>query len=161
MRRILILLTVIALGALGGMPSEAATKRKPAPIKKSYTLKLTPDPTGNATGAVPGSKGCSNLNPTGKSTDKRNFIVPAAGKLTIKLNSPDPLHAVPRKLLIGTDWDLWLMDTKGAEIASAHTQYSQESINNLVFKKRTVVNIQVCNLAGQEDGKVDILFVYA
>jgi len=87
MRRLFVLLSVIALGVIGGLPSEAATKKKPKPIEFSYVVSLSPDPSGNAT--TKQGDGCRNLLAQGKNL--RPFTAPAAGRLKITLVAADPV----------------------------------------------------------------------
>ena len=149
-RRTAVAAAILTVAALGALPSQAATKAKPKPkpIKGSYTLNLTPDPTPNATNAA-GKPGCGVIP---SSQDKHAFKVPAAGTLKVVLDSPDPTG----KGL--TDWDMYLLDPDGVRTSSVGGTSHEEIIEP--FKVKTPVTFWVCNLAGQPSGTVSYTFTY-
>ena len=152
LRRITVLITVLAVAAIGLMPSYAAVKKAKHPgWKGSYTLTLYPDPTTEVYGQL-SKEGCLGLSPKGK--DIRSFTVPAAGKLTMSLISPDPTN----KGL--TDWDLWLITASGTTVDASHGSTSNEQVIH-TFKSKTTFNVQVCNLIGTTSGTVSWVFKYA
>ncbi|MCW2545104.1 MAG: hypothetical protein JWM40_2656 [Frankiales bacterium] len=151
-RRLTALLALALATGLAVAPADAAVKKKPKPkdIKGSYTLNLMPDPTGEVTGNV--KDGCSGLLASGR--DNHPFTVPAAGKLYVHLVSVDPTgHGV-------TDWDLWLVHSDGHFIDQSHDATSDEETTT-IFKKKTPITIQVCNLLGQQAATVTYVFKYA
>lgn len=151
LRRLIVVLTALALAVAGVLPSQAAVK-KPKPINFSYEVSLSPDPTGNATARQ--GDGCRNLLATGKNL--RPFTVPAAGRLKITLTAPDPVGKG-----IAFDWDLWLMEADGATAAQSNSEFASEAID-VKFKKKIPLSIQVCQLSGlPAKGKVTVNFVYA
>ena len=153
--RPLVAVALLAAAAVTTVPAHAATKPKPKPIKGSYTVTLVPDPTPNATNTI-GKDGCTGVSPKG--VDNHAFKVPAAGKLNVVLDSPDPTGAPGG--LAGTDWDLYLLDSDGIIVDSSHGGTSHEETVDK-FKKAQKLTIQVCNLAGQPDATVTYTFTYA
>jgi hypothetical protein len=150
-RRLTLLIALIAVAVSGVVPSQAAVKKKHPDYKGSYDVTLTPDPTQDVMGAA--KPGCNGL--TGKGTDKHPFTVPAAGKLTVHLVSPDPTNKG------ATDWALWLIDKDGVEIDHSDGAGSDEQTSDTVFRKKQSFEIQVCNIAGQQQGHVTFVFKYA
>jgi hypothetical protein len=152
LRRLTLVITALAVAVVGIAPSHAAAPKKKKPnITGHYDVKLTPDPTQDVMTNV--KDGCNGL--TGKGTDNHPFTVPAAGKLTVSLVSPDPTNKGV------TDWALWLMDKDGVAIAHSDSAGSNEQTPDVVFKKKQSFVIQVCNIAGQQDGHVSFVFKYA
>lgn len=149
LRRVVVLLVVLALAGVGVLPSDAAVKKKP-PYKGSYTLTLYPDPTEEVLSLR--GEGCQNVLPFG--VDRRPFTVPGAGKLTITLVSPDPTG----KGL--TDWDFTLMAPDGTA-AMAGNGGSSNELATATFKKKGTYELQVCNLLGSTTGTVSWVFKYA
>ena len=149
-RRLVTCASLAAVAALGIAPAHAATK-KPKPIDKTYSLTLTPDPTGE-TGGLPGlPDGCTGVNPAGQ--DKHPFTVPAKGTLKVVLDSPDPTgHGA-------TDWDLYILDSDGSVLDSSHGPTSHEETFDK-FKKKNPLTFEVCNLAGQPTATVHYTFTY-
>jgi hypothetical protein len=152
-RRPAVALALVTAAAVSAVPAHAATKPKPKPIKGSYTLTLLPDPSPNATNTLK-KPGCGVL-PQGQ--DKHPFTVPAAGKLHVVLDSPNP---VPNNPAGGTDWDLYVVDADGIILDSSHGGTSHEETTD-PFKKRTPVTFWVCNLSGEPNGTVSYTFTYA
>jgi hypothetical protein len=160
-RRPVALVALAAVALLGVAPSEAAAPKKKKPDwKGSYELTLYPDPTESVLPLL--ADGCNGVLATGH--DKRQFTVPAAGKLTVNLVSPDPTGRGV------TDWDMYLMASEGST-AGAVTgppdtiAYGAGSTSNeqaiATFKKKTTFSLQVCNLVGNTKGKVSWVFKYA
>lgn len=151
LRRLLVLLTVLALAGVGMLPSQAAAKKKPPNIEKSYDLTLNPDPTGEVVGNV--KDGCAGL--IAGSQNKHPFTVPAAGKLVVHLLSPDPTG---KQLLL--DWDFYLLGADGTLIDSANGLGGDEATTT-TFRKKTPLSIWACNMTGNPAAHVTISFKYA
>lgn len=152
-RRLASTVAVLAAGVLCTVPAHAAApKKKPAPINKTYSLNLPPDPTGETTGLPTVKDGCSGVNPA--SQDKRVWTVPGKGTLHVVLDSPDPTgHGV-------TDWDLWVLDSDGSTLDKSVGSTSHEETTD-TFKKGQKVTFWVCNLLGQPSATVHYVFTYA
>ena len=157
-RRPLIGVAVLTVAAVTALPAHAATKPKPKPIKGSYAVTKYPDPTPELFGQI--DKSQCGLLPTG--TDNHAFKIPAAGKLKVVLDSPDPTGTPSAGPLgsVGTDWDLYLLDSEGAVIDSSHSGTSHEETTDK-FKKAGKITIQVCNLVGEPNATVSYTFTYA
>ena len=152
-RRLALSLTVITVGLVATLPSEAARpKPKPKPIKGSYSVMLPPDPSKEATSTLE-MPGCSGLSPA--SVNHRAFTAPAAGTLVVKLLGGDPTNG---KAGAGFDWDLYVMDRQG-ELSAGDGATSQETAV-ATFKRRTTVSIDVCNLNGLPEAKISYTFTY-
>ena len=149
--RIAVSIAVLAVAALGAVPSQAANK---APIKGSYTLSLLPDPTYQVL-IEAGKKGCVGFNPQGK--DTHHLSIPGAGKLHVTLDSADP---TPGAAPIHADWDLYTLDSDGAILSSSTGGTPHEETLDK-FKGKTSVSIAVCNNNGEQSGKVSYTFTYA
>lgn len=143
---------VLTVATLAAVPSQAAVKKKPKPIKGSYTLTLPPDPTKEATSTA-GEPGCAGLLPISK--DSHAFTLPAAGTLQVKLDVDDQTGANPAA---GVDWDLYLMED-GAEAASADGATGNE-VALMKVKRKTAITIDACNLTGQPTATVSYVFTY-
>jgi hypothetical protein len=142
---------LVGLVAVGiAVPSEAAPKKKPKPIKGSYALTLLPDPSGQSAAVLGG--GCTGVIPMGQ--DKHEFTVPARGTLQVVVDSPDPTGAGV------TDWDLYLLGADGSVLSQGTSQFSHEEAA-AKFKKKEKVTFWVCNLIGQPSGTVSYTFTYA
>jgi hypothetical protein len=126
-------------------------KTKHPDWKGSYSLTLYPDPSEDVYGEL-SKEGCNGVLPTGK--DVRTFTVPAAGKLTLSLVSPDPTNKGV------TDWDLWAMDSSRTAIEASHGATSNEQIIH-TFKKKTTFSTEVCNINGTTNATVSWVFKYA
>ena len=153
-RRPLVGVALVTAAALSIVPAHAATKPKPKPIKGSYNVTLYPDVTPDVTGQVGDPPVCGALP---QSMDKHAFKVPAAGKLVVKLVSPDP---TPAASPVHADWDLWILDSKGEVIDGSHSEFATEETSDK-FKKATPVTFLVCNVSGQTTGTVSYTFTYA
>jgi hypothetical protein len=123
--------------------SAAPAKKKP--IKGSYQVTATPDPTVEGTDQA--GMDCMNLNPT--AADKHAFTVPAAGTLHVVLDSAN----VGGK----TDWDLYLLDAAGKVIDSSHGPTAHEETLD-VFTAKKPVTIKACNLIGEPSATVTYTF---
>jgi hypothetical protein len=145
-RRPAVALALLVAASVSVLPAHAATK-KPKPFKGSYTVNLLPDPTPDVIGQVKTAPVCGTLP---QSMNKHPLVVPGAGKLRVHLQSADP--APPAEPLL-FDWDLYLLDADGAVIDSSHTEFATEDTNTR-FKRRTPLTILVCNLTGEQAGKV-------
>lgn len=146
-------LALATLGAAFAVPSEAAKpKPKPKPIKGSYSVRLVPDPTPNATNQV-GETACNPY--VAQTQDSRPFTLPAAGSFQVVLDSVDPTKGGAP---VGPDWDLYVYDNGGL-LGSATSPYAHEEVIVSV-KKKTPVRIVVCNLNGAPDATVNYTFTY-
>jgi hypothetical protein len=156
-RRPLVAVALLTAAAVSTAPAHAATK--PRPLKGSYNVTLLPDPTPNVTNTV-GKDGCTGLSPEG--VNSHSFKVPAAGKLHVVLDSADPTgtpSAGPAGS-VGTDWDLYVLDSDGVIVDGSHGGTSHEETTDK-FKKAQQLSIQVCNLAGEPNATVSFTFTYA
>lgn len=156
-RRPLVALALVTVAAVSVAPAQAA-KPKPKPIKGSYAVTAYPDPTPNATNEA-GRPGCGVL-PTGQ--NKHPFTVPGKGTLRVVLDSPDPTgtpSAGPAGS-VGTDWDLYVLDSDGSILDSSKGATSHEETTDK-FKKKQGVTFWVCNLAGEPNATVSYTFTYA
>ncbi|MCW2573465.1 MAG: hypothetical protein QOJ09_1162 [Actinomycetota bacterium] len=139
-RRVATVATLAVLAAGAYAPALAA----PKPFSGSYQLTLLPDPTPNAFVAA-GMADCKNVNPA--SVDKHPLTVPRAGRLNVVLDSPDPTGKGV------TDWDLYVLDSAGDDLANSSGGTSHEEVD-IKFKAKTAITIVACNLAGQPNGTV-------
>ena len=156
-RRPVLALAVVTVAAVSVAPAHAA-KPKPKPIKGSYQVTALPDPSPNATNLI-GKDGCGVL-PSGQ--NKHPFTVPAKGTLHVVLNSADPTgspSAGPAGA-VGTDWDLYVLDSDGSILDSSHGGTAHEETTDK-FKKKQGVTFWVCNLAGEPTATVSYTFTYA
>lgn len=149
-RRILIVITALAVTAVGVVPSQAAAKKKKPDFKGSYSVTLYPDPTEDVLGL---NGGCNGKSPMG--TDKRPFTVPGAGKLMINLVSPDPTGKGV------TDWDLYLKNSDDVYVGDGGNGGGSNEILTATFKKKETFELQICNLLGSPSGTVSWVFKYA
>ena len=145
MKRTALLLTgtVAVLGATAPVSTAAP---KPKPITKTYTATAPmPDPS-NYGGT--GYSVCAQNVP--QSFHNEKFTAPAAGTLKIELTG-----------YVG-DWDLLLMDGKGAEVANSGLTDVQGApeVVQVKFKKKTDVQIIACNWAGGPTGTVTYTFTF-
>ncbi len=151
-RRLTVTFAVAAVATTAlTLPSQAAVKKKPAPIKGSYTVNLVPDPTKEATSLT--ADGCSGLSPA--AVDRHAFTVPAAGTLEVTLEGDDPAKG---SAPAGFDWDLYTYDASGLLGASDGATAAEQTVDN--FKKKTPVTIEVCNLDGLPDAVISYTFTY-
>jgi hypothetical protein len=151
-RRVTASVALVAAAAVAVVPAHAATKKKPKPIKGSYTVQLPPDPTKEATSTA-GQDGCSGLIPVSK--DSHEFTAPAAGTLQVKL-APQTPDGKPSSL--GLDWDLYLLQDGGVEAASDGSSSHEEVFTKV--RKKTVFTFDVCNLDGMPTATVSYTFTY-
>lgn len=147
-RRTILVSTLLGLALGSTLPAEAAAKKKPD-WKGSYSVTLYPDPTEDVLGL---NGGCNGLSPQG--TDKRPFVVPAAGKLTLHLVSPDPTG----KGL--TDWDIYLKAADGTYVGDGGNGGSSDEVLQATLKKKQSFELQVCNLGGTTSATVSWVFKY-
>ena len=150
-RRTAVLVTATLLAAGSTVPAFAA-KPKPKPIKGSYAVTLVPDPVPQVT-AQAGTSGCNPY--VAQLKDTHAFTVPAAGKLSVVLDSQDPSKgAAP----VGLDWDLYVFDATG-EAGSSHGGTAHEEVD-LSLKKKTPLTFVVCNVGGAPQATVTYTFTY-
>jgi hypothetical protein len=140
LRRIVPLVAVAVLAAGAFMPAQAAPKK----FAGSYSVTLLPDPTPNAFHAA-GMGNCFNVNPA--AVDRHDLNVPAKGRVSIVLDSPDPTGTG------NTDWDMYVTDKSGESLGEGTGGTSHEEVS---FKLKTAqtITVAVCNLAGQPSGTV-------
>jgi hypothetical protein len=138
--------TLVGLLVAGAAsPSLAATKKKPKPIRGSYTAQAAPDPTNDIVGAV--CDGVENKAANVSRFDK-TFAVPAAGTLHVEtLNT--------------LDWAIALIDTDGSIIESSDggSPQDKESVD-VPFKRKQKVVLRTCNFAGEPQVTVNYVFTY-
>jgi len=154
-RRLLAFSAVATATALAVVPAaQAATKKKPKPIKGSYTVTLVPDPSG-VSGAIddPVDGTCS-VNPA--SSDVHTFKVPAKGTLGVLLEMQNPTGTGQPE---GLDWDLMIRDGDGEEIASG-TSFAAREETFTKFKKKQTISIVACNWTGLPEAKISYTFTY-
>lgn len=150
-RRTAVLVTAASLVLAGAAVPSYAAKAKPKPIKGSYTVTLTPDPTKEATSLT--TDGCSGLSPA--AVDRHAFTAPAAGTLTVDLVAEDPAKGA---LPAGFDWDLYTLDASGILNAGDGATGTEQTVDS--FKKKTPMTIEVCNLDGLPNATISYTFTY-
>ncbi len=154
MRRRLVLGTaLVAVVGLSGLPSQAAPRSKPKPIKSTYTVNLTPDPTANVFTAAGQAKLCGVGVPG--SQHRQAFKVPAAGTVKLVLDAEDPRPGTPYVF----DWDMYLLDTRDNALGEGTSSEAHEEIVT-TFKKAQSVVFLTCNLNGQPKGTISYTFTY-
>jgi hypothetical protein len=146
-----VVLSAATAAAVAAAPADAAVKKRPKPIKGSYTVTLPPDPTKEATSVT--TDGCSGLIPVSK--DSHKFTAPAAGTLKVTLAGQTP-DGKPSAALL--DWDLYLMQDGGVEAASDGATSFEEVF--MKVKKKTAFTFDVCNLDGLPSATVSYVFTY-
>ena len=151
-RRLTASVALVAAATVAVVPAQAAAKKKPKPIKGSYTVTLPPDPTKEVTSTA-SLPGCSGLLPVSK--DSHPFTAPAAGTLLVKLAGQTP-DGNPSPALL--DWDLYLTQDGGVE-AESDGPTSHEEIFVRVRKKTTFA-FDVCNLDGLPNATISYVFTY-
>ena len=157
-RRLVTCIGLVTIAGLALTPAQAATKKKPKPIRGSYNLTLNPDPTTDVfslSGQDNPTGGTCGLNSA--SEDRHAFKVPAAGTLKVVLDSPNPL---PAAYVLGPDWDLHIMDADGSELDASTSEAAHEETTDK-FKKAQMVTFLVCNVTGGQSAKVSYTFTYA
>ena len=150
-RRLTVAVAALACAGVAASPSLAAPKKKP-PIKGSYKLQLPPDPTANVFSTAGRTDQCG---ANTEAQDVRDFTIPAAGTLSLAIDSADYSPGTPYVF----DWDIFLNDAEG-ELAAGNTGEAHDEIV-LKFKKKQVVSIKACNLNGLPDATVSYTFTYA
>ncbi len=141
-RRTVLIATAAVLAAGAFAPATAAPAKK---FTGTYKLTLQPDPTIQVLTEA-GMANCTSLRP--ESSDKRTIAMPRAGKLKVILDAPDPAGRG-----LGFDWDMYLLDSKGAELGKGVSAGPKEEVN-IVLKTKMPVTIAVCNLTGMTDATV-------
>lgn len=129
------------LVAGASVPSVAATKKKPKPIKGTYQAQALPDP---STSGVQGT--CNPLTPTAKF--EKAFTVPAKGYLHLETVNT-------------LDWALAILTEDGEELGSADGGTPDvKEMTDVTFKKKTKVILRTCNFAGEPQVTVNYTFTY-
>lgn len=133
------------MGLIAGAP-EAAPRKKPAPITKTYKVSLLPDYSSHL------MDGCASVVPGAQ--HKQKVTIPAKGTLSVKLVGGElPAGGVG-------DWDLYTLDAKGDLLSISESETVKESTFDKL-KGKTEVSIWVCNLIGAPSGTVSYTFTYA
>ena len=124
-------------------PSLAATKKKPKPIRGTYTAQALPDPSStNPTTNEP----CKPNLPTG--IFSKAFKVPAAGTLHVELANQ-------------LDWSIAVRDTDGSDEASSDGMLpTDKEMVDVPFKRGRMVSIDTCNFSGEPAVTVNYVFTY-
>jgi len=151
-RRVTASVALVAAAAVAVVPAHAATKKKPKPIKGSYSVTLPPDPTKEVT-TTAGQDGCSGLLPVSKHS--KEFLAPAAGTLQVTLDGQTP-DGNPSAILL--DWDLYLVQDGGVEAASEGATSHEEIF--VKVRKKTLFSFDVCNLDGLPNATIKYTFTY-
>ncbi|HET6817124.1 MAG TPA: hypothetical protein VFH66_07865 [Mycobacteriales bacterium] len=149
MRRPATVITAVlaVVSTVTAVDAAAATKAKTHVMKGHYDVTALPDPTVEATDQTGTS--CANINPA--AVDLHALKLPAKGLLHVVLDGTDPTGAL--------DWDLYLLDARGNEIAGSNGPNSHEEILLPNVGKGTVT-IKACNLAGAPTATVNYQFTY-
>lgn len=129
----------LAVAAGAAAPATAAAK-----FAGSYTVTLQPDPLINVL-SLAGLKKCQSVRPD--AVDLHKLTVPAAGKLKVVLDSPDPTGRGV------TDWDLYVLDASDEIIGKGTGATSHEEVT-VTFKGKAAITLAVCNLIGSDKGTV-------
>ena len=146
MRRALpVTLTLLLAVGAAAHPSVAATKKKPKPIRGSYTAQATPDPTNNIVSDT--CEGKTNAVAPVSRVDKP-FTIPAAGTLHVETANQ-------------LDWAIVVLDKDGSSEGDSDgdTPIAKEAVD-IPFKKKAPVTIRVCNFAGEPSITVSYVFTY-
>jgi hypothetical protein len=131
---------VALLVAGAAVPSMAATKRKPKPIKGSFTATGLPDPT-----PVAGDD-CVPTLPTSKT--EKAFTVPARGILHVEAANT-------------LDWSVSVLTADGEMLACADGGTpTDKEMTDVTFKKKTKVILRAANFAGEPTVNVSYVFTY-
>jgi hypothetical protein len=121
-------------------PSVAATKKKPKPIKGSFTAAGLPDPTPAA------GDDCEPMLPTSKT--EKAFTIPARGVL----------HIETANVL---DWSVSVLTEDGEMLSCADgTTPTDKEMTDVSFKKKTKVILRAANFAGEPTVTVNYVFTY-
>lgn len=136
---------VLALTAVAGL-TVAAPGAFAAPVEKTYPVTApNPDPSNVASEVDGGYSVCAQRVPGSFQTDA--VKLPAAGKLKVDLTG------------FTGDWDLLLMDEKGAELAfGGSSDVSAGETATVSLKRPATVQIVACNWAGGPTGTVKYVF---
>jgi hypothetical protein len=151
-RPLLTALTLAALVAGVGSSTFASAATKHKVVKGSYQVTTTPDPTMDVTVQV--GMECENVLPT--AIDLHPLTVPAAGTLHVVLDSADPGRG-PSQL--GTDWDLYILDSAGGVKDSSTGPTAHEETTD-VFTGKKNITIKTCNITGEPTATVSWTFTY-
>lgn len=133
----------LALAAVAAPSATAGPKKKP--ITKSYDVVApAPDPSNYA---GQGYSVCAQNVPG--SFDKKTIEIPAAGSLQVELSG------------FQGDWDLLLLDSDDAELASgSSSNLGGSETAESRFKKKQKVSIVACNWAGSPNATVKYTFTF-
>jgi hypothetical protein len=142
-----LLVGTLAVVTVAAPTALAAPKKKP--ITKTYDVSAPmPDVTNNGEPVGLSDYSVCAQNVPG-SFDKRDFQVPAAGKLSIELKG------------FQGDWDLLLEDSDGSELVyGGSSSLGGSEVADASFKKAQKVSIVACNFAGTPNASVTYTFTY-
>lgn len=148
MRSTAVLAAAAALLSAAAVSADAAPARKP--ITKTYTATAPlPDPTNHA--ELTPYEVCAQAVP--QSFHEETFKAPGAGKLKVEMNG------------FQGDWDLLLVDSKGAQVASSGgtqpVDPAVESMTAKIKKAGATYTIIACNWAGTPTATVKYTFTWA
>ncbi|MDP9182988.1 MAG: hypothetical protein M3P04_09470 [Actinomycetota bacterium] len=157
-RRGLTALLVPLVAAVGLVPAHAAPPKKA--ITGSYAVSRMPDPTAYA-GASPVSRACGALQMHllrwDWFSDRRSFVVPAAGTLTVTLRTRLPAGVGE---FDGLGWDLVIVGSdRKVRTGSAGRGGAVRTVTR--FRARERIVIDACNKSGLPDVTVSYVFRYA
>jgi len=140
----LLALTLAAVGT-AALPSEAAPRKKPKPITKTYTATAPmPDPSNYA---QQGYSVCAQNVP--QSYHEHAFKAPAAGSIKIVLKDYQG------------DWDLLIEGSGGEELtAGGASDLGVPEEAYVKLKKGEAITIVACNWAGGATGTVTYTFTF-
>lgn len=149
-RHLLVGLAVVTASASAlSLPAAAG---KPKPVKGTYAVTLAPDVVPN----VLAQQSIHSCDPyIAQGSDKHPFLAPAAGTLTVTLDSADP---TPAAAPLHADWDLYVMDAQG-EVGSSNSGFAHEEVV-VSFKKKDPLTFIVCNINGELNATVTYTFTY-
>ena len=140
-------LAILVLAA-GAVNAEAAPKKKPKPITKSYTVTgMLPHPN------PPTGPSCSSA-PNGVSEHRETLKVTGAGKLVVEVRG------------FTGDWDIGLYDKTDTNLAqgggadSPNTETAPVETLSYKGKKAQTLYIDVCNFAGSPNATVKYTYTY-
>ena len=134
--------------AVGAVNAEAAPKKKPKPITKSYTVQAFPYP------SPPTGPSCSEA-PEGVGEHRETINVSGPGKLVVEVRG------------FTGDWDIGLYDKNGTNLAqgggadSPNTDTAPAETLSYKSKKAQTLHIDVCNFLGSPSANVKFTYTYS
>jgi hypothetical protein len=140
-------LAILVLAA-GAVNAEAAPKKKPKPITKSYTVSATPYP------YPPTGPSCSEST-EGATEHRETLKVTGAGKLVVEVRG------------FTGDWDIGLYDKAGTNLAmgagsdTPNTDTAPSETLTYKSKKAQTLYIDVCNFLGTPSATAKYTYTYS